>query len=442
MMAILAAGCESRTTPPPPVPGPGGGESITGRERFGWDQPSASAAEVASLGYAVYVDGARFVVTGVTCGATATAAGFACSGALPSMSPGAHTLELAAFSAVGESVRSAPLRVVVTGLTPSGLPGEDWLTGAAGGTVDGVELHVDRLLDGFVQPADAAFTPDGRLLVAERGGRILVVRGNPLQATTGLVLNDLAPGGGLLALALDPEFRSSRRVFVLSTSLSARGLRVFRVARYRELAGILAQRAILLETPAPADASAAMRFGPDGMLYVAFGSGSVTPHPSTDMGKVLRLRPDGTAPRDRRLASPVVSSGHVAPAGLAWGAGSHWLWMADGTRRGQEWLAGLSTTEDVPPVIWALPPAEPSSSLAVYGGDLVPEFRGDLLVASIEARQILRVRFATDDPARVVSTEPLLRDQVGAIRVVLTGSDGAIYFLTDRSLARLWPRQP
>ncbi|CAN5435748.1 hypothetical protein BH23ACI1_BH23ACI1_09080 [soil metagenome] len=439
---LLLSGCENRTPPPSPSPGPGNGESITGRERLGWDQQASSAAELAAFRYAIYVDGVRFESTGVSCGTTAGAAGFTCSGQLPPMSAGTHTLELATFTVDGgvrESARSSPLRVFVTGVTPSEVTGRGWIDGVAGETVDGVTLHVDRLLDGFLQPSDAAFAPDGRLFVAERAGRILILAGNPAQVATALLLDDLPPDGGLLAIALHPEFVTRRTAYVLSTSLSSRNLRVFRLARYRELAGVMAQRAILLETPAPADASAAMRFGPDGMLYVAFGSGSVNPAPGTDMGKVLRLNPDGTAPRDRRSASPVISSGHVAPSGLAWRAGSAWLWLADGTGRGQEWLAGVSAIEEVPPVIWPLPPAEPSSSLAYYGGDLIPEFRGDLLLGSIDARQILRVRFAADDPARVVSTEPLLRDQVGAIRVVLSGPDGAIYFLTDQSLGRIRP---
>lgn len=437
---LLAAGCENGgsnpPSPTPPSPGPGG-ESITGRERLGWDQQAASAAQLATFRYAIYVDGARSEMTGVACDSTPGPSGFACSGQLPPMSNGAHTLELAAFNADGESGRSGQLRVIVTGVTPGGQDGGTWTSGPAGETSDGLPLYVERLLDGFSQPSDAAFTPDGRLLVAERAGRLRVAGGRPIRVTTGLELTDLPPDGGILAIALDPDYASTRAVFVLSNSFSNRRLRVFRVSRYREVAGILAQRAVLLEAPAPADASAAMRFGPDGKLYVAFGAGSARPHPSTDMGKLLRLEPDGTTPRDRRTPSPVVSAGHVAPAGLAWRGSSPWTWMADGTGSGEEWMTGVSTIEDVPPVVWPLPPTERASSLTGYGGDIMPGLRGDLLVASADARQILRLRFDPGDPSRIVSSEALLRDRVGPVRVVLEGPDGALYFLTDTALGRL-----
>jgi aldose sugar dehydrogenase len=91
----------------------------------------------------------------------------------------------------------------------------------------------------------------------------------------------------------------------------------------------------------------------------------------------------------------------------------------------------------VPSIAWDLPASEPPLSLAFYDHAAIPALRGDLLVASAEARQILRVRFDASDTSRVTSTEVLLGDHAGPIRVVVTGPDGAVYFLTDRSLGRL-----
>jgi aldose sugar dehydrogenase len=350
------------------------------------------------------------------------------------MTTGAHTLELATFNSAGESPRSAPLRVTVTGLAPEG---GDWIGGPAGDTSDGLALVTERLLDGFLQPADAAFTPDGRLIIVERPGRVTISRGSPMAATTALVVNDLPPGGGLLAIAIDPEFARTRFVFVLSASVGGRGAHVYQIARYRELAGVLAQRAVLIETPAPLQASGALRFGPDGMLYVAFGGSDEGPSRSSDMGKVLRLRPDGTMPGDRRTATPVISSGHATVGGMAWGLSGGRLWTGDIGHGGAARLAGIS--EGAPPVAWDLAPGEAPQSLAFYDGAAMPPLRGDLLVASAEARHILRVRFDAGDPSRVASTEVLLRDHAGPIRVVLAGPDGAVYFLTDRSLGRVRP---
>jgi aldose sugar dehydrogenase len=436
-LTLLLAGCESRTPPPPPTPGPNGGESITGRERLGWDQRAANATELATFRFAIYVDGARSEMMGVSCGSAAAAAGFACSGQLPPMTVGAHTLELATFNDAGESPRSAPLRVTVTGQTPGDTPAGDWIGGPAGDTGDGVTLSTERLLDGFLEPADAAFSPDGRLFIVERPGRVTISRGSPMAASTALLAGDLPPGGGLLAIAIDPDFARTRFVFVLSASVGPRGARVYQLARYRELAGILAQRAVLLETPAPLQASGALRFGPDGMLYAALGAGDDPSSRAGDMGRVLRLRSDGTMPVDRRTSTPVISSGHGTVGGMAWAGGLLWTGdVASGVAR----LAGISAQEGVPSIAWDLPASEPPLSLAFYDGAAMPALRGDLLVASAEARQILRVRFDDADPSRIASTEVLLRDHAGPIRVVLTGPDGAVYFLTDRSLGRVRTR--
>lgn len=446
VVILAAAGCGGGNMPDSPAPGPGG-ETITGSERLGWDQRGADATEVGTLRFAIYVDGARSVMSDTSCAATAGTAGFPCSGRLPPLTPGVHTLELAAFvqtDTLLESPRSSPFRVTVVASMPQRGASATWTSGAAGVTGDGVHLEVERLVDGLQRPADAAFLPDGRLLVAERAGRIRIVRDGVLQPAPALELSDIAPGGGLLAIALAPDFLESRHVFTLSTAGSARGP-VFRLARYRELGGTLAQRAVLLEAPAAVPA-AAMRFGPDGMLYLALGGHPASPS-SAYGGKILRLQPDGRAPRDRRAGLPVVSSGHVAPRAIAWrpGAPATWLppsgehepllWIADGTPDGVEWISGMYLAEP-PAALWGLPPSETTSAMAFYDSNRIPEFRGDLLIASAGAQRLLRIKFGAD-PLRAEYSEPLLEHRVGPLHVVLTGPDGAIYFCTDTELGRL-----
>src|SRR5438105_69667 len=86
----LDAACGGSARPSPPVVGnpPPAPETINGTERIGWDQPAADAAELATIRYVMYVDGARTELTGVSCGSTAAANGFACTARLPSLTAG------------------------------------------------------------------------------------------------------------------------------------------------------------------------------------------------------------------------------------------------------------------------------------------------------------------------------------------------------------------
>src|SRR5262252_5651783 len=114
------AACGGSTPSPPVVNPPTGGETINGNERIGWNQPAADAVELATIRYAIYVDGTRTDAAGVTCATSATAAGFACTARLPPLTPGAHSLQLASFvddGGVLESARSAALPVTVVATT-------------------------------------------------------------------------------------------------------------------------------------------------------------------------------------------------------------------------------------------------------------------------------------------------------------------------------------
>ena len=99
-------------------PDSGGSQAIRGNERIGWDQQAANTAELSNFRYAIYVDGNRSELPDVTCADSQGSAGFACSGRLPGLSAGQHTLELASYvvvdGAISESPKSPPLRVNVS----------------------------------------------------------------------------------------------------------------------------------------------------------------------------------------------------------------------------------------------------------------------------------------------------------------------------------------
>jgi hypothetical protein len=80
LITLFAAACGS-STPPPPSTGTGGGvESITGSERIGWDQPGTDTVELATFGYAIYVDNARSELTDTSCASAAKPQGSRAAG--------------------------------------------------------------------------------------------------------------------------------------------------------------------------------------------------------------------------------------------------------------------------------------------------------------------------------------------------------------------------
>ena len=115
--------CDEKGPPAPQLMEPAAGSgTIAGTERIGWDQPAADAVELSKISYVMYVDGTRTTLDNVSCVSSPTTTSpvvaFACAARLPTLTPGAHTLELATVVDKGgprESVRSAPLHITVAG---------------------------------------------------------------------------------------------------------------------------------------------------------------------------------------------------------------------------------------------------------------------------------------------------------------------------------------
>ena len=439
----LLAACGRTPPPTPSPPSTDPGESITGRERVGWDQPAADAAELATFRYAIYVDGTRAEVADVTCATTPGAGGFACSGRLPALTNGTHTLELAAFYDAGgivESAKSPPLRVTVTAVIapPEMSP---LRAGEAVTTVDRVTLTAERVAGNLRDVVDVALLQDGGVLIGERAGAVRVVRGTEVTEALGVAAG--RGEGGIAALAIDPDLARTGHVFVMHTPPGA-----FRLVRYRLAGDVLVDRAVLLrDVPASSDAAAVLRFGPDGKLYAAFddaGRREIAARASEWPGKILRLNSDGGTPDDQPAASPVYWSGLRRPRGLGWRPHDGTLWFADDRGDGMERVTALAAGSSRPRraaerAAYPLPRPLGARALDFHRGGGAPALRGDLFVAANDAGYLLRVRFDPMDPGRVFTSERLLEGRIGAVRSVAAAGDGSIYVASDAALWRLVP---
>src|SRR3972149_7500484 len=198
-------------------------------------------------------------------------------------------------------------------------------------SADSSAIKVEDFITGLDVPWEMAFAPDGRIFVTERPGNILVIQAGKLKDEPWMNLDVAAVGeGGLLGLALDPEFGENHYVYVAYTYSTGVNKLQNRLVRLREdpSAGKGVMDKVLLDSAAGNvfHDGGRVKFGPDGKLYWTLGE-TGNPQLAHDLtslnGKILRINPDGTIPADNPFpGSFVFSYGHRNPEGLAFQPGT------------------------------------------------------------------------------------------------------------------------
>ena len=355
-----------------------------------------------------------------------------------------------------------------------------------GGDAERSERAVFRIATvaaGLEHPWGAAFLPDGHLLVTERPGRMRVVDRDgrlspPLGGVPPVPLGD--GEGGLLDVALAPDFVATREVYLCHGAL-AEGGALTRLTRARlspDAAALEGAVPVLDAAPAqeedPRHFGCRIAFGPnDGKLYLSTGDRLTDKGRAQRLddlaGKVLRLERDGRPAAGnpfggRPGARPeVFSSGHRNPQGLAFNPWTGSLWEAElGPTGGDEvnvirpganygWplvthgvnldgsvisdLRSAPGMED-PVKVWT--PVVSPSGIAFYTGGAFPGWRGSLFVAALNTSGLVRL---STDGDRVTGEERLLWDRA-RLRHVLQGPDGRLYVLTDEADGRVLRLDP
>jgi len=330
-------------------------------------------------------------------------------------------------------------------------------------------LRVSEFARGLQHPWGMAFLPDGRILVTERPGRLRIVdlQGRVSPPVDG-VPEVLARGqGGLLDVALSPAFATDRTIFLSYAEPTERGGRTAVARGVLDGTALTDVRVIFRQAPDSGGGNhwgSRLVFDRDGHLFVTLGDRFTLRDGAQDLsnhiGKVVRIRPDGTVPPDnpfvrRAGALPEIwSYGHRNVQGAALDPRSGRLWTHEHgpqggdevnltlpgrnygwpvITHGREYGTGLKIGEGVaragiesPKLHWS--PSIAPSGMAWYTSDRIPGWKGSLLVGALGARSLYRLEI---DGERVVRAERMLNTMGHRIRDVRTDPDGDVWLLTD-----------
>ncbi|MFN3523741.1 MAG: PQQ-dependent sugar dehydrogenase [Phenylobacterium sp.] len=337
-----------------------------------------------------------------------------------------------------------------------------------------VAYETTVVAEGLDHPWAIAFLPDGRMLVTERAGRLRIVGadGTLSAPVAGLPAVDAQGQGGLLGLALDPDFDENRLVYWSYADRDAEGTRTS-VARGRLEPGAPPRledvQVIFRQAPAMESTmhyGGRLVFAPDGTLFVTLGERSILPgrmqaqRLDSDLGKVVRIKADGSIPGDnpfvgREGARPEIwSIGHRNIQAAAINPLTGKLWEVEhGARGGDElnipeagkdygWPTisygqeysgkpigeGITAKEGMEQPVYYWDPVIAPSGMAFYQADLFPKWKGSLFVGALAGRHVARLTLDGDE---VVGEERILTELKQRIRDVAVGPDGALYVATD-----------
>lgn len=307
-------------------------------------------------------------------------------------------------------------------------------------------MQVSVHTTGLEVPWDLAVLPDGQLLVTERGGQVrLVGKDGSLQRKPVAQVEVSAQGeGGLLGIALDPEFGTGQRLAYLYVTTA----KEMQVQRWRVAAnGVMTREAVVLGgiRAGRIHDSGRLRFGPDDQLYVLTGDAGeqdLAQDRRSLNGKVLRLT------RQQYRASTtrptILSLGHRNPQGLDWQPGSDRLVITDhgpsgldsccdevdvivpGANYGWPEVFGKNHGRFTAPAhLWQKTVAPSGAAFVSAPGS---SWTGSLLVGTLRGQSLRRLSFQGD---RVTGEQVLFNGTYGRLRAVVEAPDGSLFVTTS-----------
>jgi glucose/arabinose dehydrogenase len=304
------------------------------------------------------------------------------------------------------------------------------------------DYEIEIIGKGLEIPWEIAPLPDGRFLVTERPGRVIVLDSGKKYEVPDV---EHIGEGGLLGMAISPDFMESRQLFLYYTYRA--GNRILnRVSRFTLGEETLTDEIYILdEIPgARFHNGGRIKFGPDEKLYITTGDAqepNLSQNINSLAGKILRINPDGSIPEDNPFEdSPVFAYGLRNPQGMSWHPVSGALFASDHGPNSQDEINLIQPGKNYGwPIVTCLEGQtqyeDPVScysdfTLAPSGIDFLPWDNLDespLYVAGLRGNMVMRIDI--DDEEGMVRQEEFFRDY-GRIRTIVY-YEGSLYVATN-----------
>ena len=293
---------------------------------------------------------------------------------------------------------------------------------------------------------------DNRIFVTEKDGFIRVIQDDillesPLAAFRSANVFD----GGLLGIALHPDFSNNHYIFVFLTYNQDGNLwnKIVKITEYENK--LQDAGTIFDKIPGSSFTNGGfIKFGPDGKLYVGTGTISDSSHLPQDLnslsGKILRLNDDGTIPDDNPFSdSPVYSLGHRNPQGMTWDDNGNLFVAEFGPEKNDEinliqagknygWPEQQCSGDDnFENAILCYDPSIEPGGILFYSGDKL-DFESSFIMASMRAANLYQLDFDEG-----LSSQKSILSGIGRVRDVIQGPDGSLYVITSNTDGKGFP---
>ena len=342
------------------------------------------------------------------------------------------------------------------------------------------EFKIETILDDLQTPWSVSELPNEGYLITQRGGNLFFVSKAQKREIKGLPKNIFVDGqGGLLDVVIAPDFQETRDVYI-SYSYGNKAFNGTALLRAKFTGENLVDTEVIFKASPLKQASShfggKIQFLPDDTLLLTLGDGFIDREAAQDknshLGKIIRLRRDGSVPSDNpyvgvdNIKAHIFSMGHRNVQGIAYDSKTDSIWEHEhGPRGGDEinlikpgqnygWPmatygldyngAKISPYKsykgmEEPKHIWT--PSIAPSGLAIYRGNLFPEWEGRALIGGLASRDLRVVNLNDKNSNNEIK---LLEDLNLRIRDVRVDNEGAILVLANGlkrgSLLKITPK--